>query len=51
MIMLGRLSRREMLTVLEQNNVFVLVSDFEEMPIALLEAMAHGDGEDGERSA
>jgi len=41
-IMLGRLSRREMLTVLEQNNVFVLVSDFEEMPISLLEAMAHG---------
>jgi len=41
-IMLGRLSRREMLTVLEQNNVFVLVSDFEGMPISLLEAMAHG---------
>jgi len=41
-IMLGRLSRVEMLTVLEQNNVFLLVSDFEGMPISLLEAMAHG---------
>lgn len=41
-IMTGRLSRAEMLSVLTQNEVFLLVSEFEGMPISLLEAMAHG---------
>jgi glycosyltransferase involved in cell wall biosynthesis len=41
-VMTGRLSREMMLAELEQNDVFLLVSEFEGMPISLLEAMARG---------
>ncbi len=41
-IMTGRLSREEMLTEISRNEVFLLVSQFEGMPISLLEAMARG---------
>ncbi len=41
-VMTGRLSRQDMLAELERHEVFLLVSDFEGMPISLLEAMARG---------
>jgi glycosyltransferase involved in cell wall biosynthesis len=41
-VMTGRLSRQDMLAELQKSEVFLLVSDFEGMPISLLEAMARG---------
>ena len=41
-VMTGRLSREQTLKEIERNEVFLLVSDFEGMPIALLEAMCSG---------
>jgi glycosyltransferase involved in cell wall biosynthesis len=41
-IMTGRLSHEDMLSELAKNEVFLLVSEFEGMPISLLEAMARG---------
>ena len=41
-IMVGRLSREAMLSEFTKNEVFLLVSQFEGMPISLLEAMARG---------
>jgi glycosyltransferase involved in cell wall biosynthesis len=39
---LGTLSNREVLRVFEQSDVLVLTSEFEGLPVSLLEAMAHG---------
>src|SRR5262249_29498757 len=41
-VMTGRLSKHELVQALRQSDVFVLVSDFEGLPISLLEAMAQG---------
>ena len=41
-VMTGRLSHQDALAELEKSEVFLLVSDFEGMPISLLEAMARG---------
>lgn len=41
-VMTGRLSREDMLLELAKNDVFLLVSQFEGMPISLIEAMARG---------
>ena len=38
----GRRSKHEIVQALRQSDVFVLVSDFEGLPISLLEAMAQG---------
>ena len=38
----GRLSREQILSELEQQDFFVLLSDFEGLPLSLLEAMARG---------
>ena len=39
---LGTLSNEKTLEMLEQNDVFILTSDFEGLPVSLLEAMAKG---------
>jgi glycosyltransferase involved in cell wall biosynthesis len=41
-VVTGRLSRQQTLDEVARNDVFVLVSDFEGMPLSLLEAMSRG---------
>src|SRR5262249_1708755 len=41
-VMTGRLLKHEIVQALRQSDVFVLVSDFEGLPLSLLEAMAQG---------
>jgi glycosyltransferase involved in cell wall biosynthesis len=39
---MGTLSNREVLRVFEQSDILILTSEFEGLPVSLLEAMAHG---------